>query len=68
MLRQAQASRGSVPSIEDVREAREIIEAYRSAHAASVACRVVLRSGYQHAMPGMQAHAAGTFGVAISGE
>ena len=34
VLRQAQASRGSVPSIEEVREARQVIEAYRSAHAA----------------------------------
>ena len=36
MLRQAQASRrsvGSVPSIEEVRGARKVIEAYRSAHA-----------------------------------
>ena len=34
VLRRAQDSRGSVPSIEEVREAREVIEAYRSAHAA----------------------------------
>ena len=34
VLRRAQASRGSVPSIAEVREAREVIEAYRSAHAA----------------------------------
>ena len=34
VLRRAQASRGSVPSNEEVREAREVIEAYRSAHAA----------------------------------
>lgn len=34
VLRQAKASQGSLPSIERVREAREVIEAYRSAHAA----------------------------------
>lgn len=34
VLRRAQASRGSVPSTEEVRAAREVIEAYRSAHAA----------------------------------
>ena len=33
MLRQAQVGPGSVPSIEEVREARAVIEAYRSAHA-----------------------------------
>ena len=34
VLRRAQDSRGSVPSFEEVREAREVVEAYRSAHAA----------------------------------
>lgn len=34
VLRRAQASRGSVPATEEVREAREVIEEYRSAHAA----------------------------------
>ncbi len=34
VLRQAQASQGNLPSIGKVREAREVIEAYRSAHAA----------------------------------
>ena len=34
MLRQAQANQGSQPSTEEVREAREVVEAYRSAHAA----------------------------------
>ena len=34
MLRQAAAAGGGVPSIEQVREARAVVEAYRSAHAA----------------------------------
>ena len=34
VLRRAQASRGRVPSVEEVRKARQVIEAYRSAHAA----------------------------------
>ena len=34
VLRQAQTSQGSQPPLEEVREAREVVEAYRSAHAA----------------------------------
>ena len=34
VLRQAQASEGKRPSIDEAREAREVVEAYRSAHAA----------------------------------
>ena len=32
VLRQAQLNQGSVPSAEEVRKAREVVEAYRSAH------------------------------------
>ena len=45
VLRRAATKRGTVPSVEEVREARDVVEAYRSAHAApSNAAYMGLRS------------------------
>ena len=45
VLRRAATKRGAVPSVEEVREARDVVEAYRSAHAAPLhAAHMGLRS------------------------